>query len=231
VPQPLSYLVTDSARRYGRLRVGTAGAYLRADDEALLAEVLADRRAASLRLRRLAPTVLAAQAGPDVVLSVLRSMGLAPAPESADGDLLIRAAPARRSEPALLVRPGPARRLVPPAASRSSLLTAVRSMRAVDANSRRPLPELDADAPALPPMDPAGALAVLRDALAGGQDVWLGYLEEAGRPVRQVVEPLAIEAGRIRALERHSGRIRSYLVHRVIAVAPVAADETRTPTG
>ncbi|MCE0534542.1 helicase-associated domain-containing protein, partial [Kineosporia rhizophila] len=36
VPQPLEYLIGDSARRYGRLRVGVASAYLRADDEALL---------------------------------------------------------------------------------------------------------------------------------------------------------------------------------------------------
>ena len=94
-------------------------------------------------------------------------------------------------------------------------------MRAIDANTRRPLPEADENAPALVPMDPAGALAVLRDALASRLDVWIGYLEEAGRPVRQIVQPLSVEAGRIRALERQTGRIRSYSVHRVIAVAPV----------
>ena len=31
MPQPLTYLITDSSRRYGRLRVGTANAYLRAE--------------------------------------------------------------------------------------------------------------------------------------------------------------------------------------------------------
>jgi hypothetical protein len=225
VPQPLSYLIADSARRYGRLRVGAAGAYLRADDEAVLAEVLADKRASSLRLRRLAPTVLAAQATPDVVLSVLRGMGLAPAAESADGELLIRKATARRASGG---RPAGPRRWPPPTASRAGLLTAVQGMRAIDANARRPLPEADENSPALVPMDPAGALAVLRDALAARQDVWIGYLEDAGRPVRQIVEPLSVEAGRIRALERQTGRIRSYSVHRVIAVAPVDAGPTGT---
>jgi hypothetical protein len=218
VPQPLAYLIADSARRYGRLRVGVAGSYLRADDESVLAEVLADRRAASLRLRRLAPTVLAAQAAPDTVLAVLRGMGLAPAAESPDGELLIRKTPARR---ATGVRPLAPRRLAPPTASRQGLLSAIQGMRAIDANARRPVPTADDDAPTLVPMDPAGALAVLRDALAARQDVWIGYLEEAGRPVRHIVEPLAVEAGRIRALERQTGRIRSYSVHRVIAVAPV----------
>jgi hypothetical protein len=221
VPQPLSYLIADSARRYGRLRVGVAGAYLRADDESVLAEVLADRRVASLRLRRLAPTVLAAQATPDTVLSVLRGIGLAPAAESADGELLIRKAPARR---AVGGRPAGPRRQPPPTASRQSLLTAVQGMRAIDANTRRPVPAADDDAPVLVPMDPAGALAVLRDALAARRDVWIGYLEDAGRPVRQIVEPLAVEAGRIRALDRQTGRIRSYSVHRVIAVAPVESE-------
>jgi hypothetical protein len=99
-------------------------------------------------------------------------------------------------------------------------------MRAIDANARRPLPEADENAPALVPMDPAGALAVLRDAVAARQDVWIAYLEDAGRPVRQVVEPLSVEAGRIRALERQTGRIRIYSVHRVIAIAPVDATTT-----
>ena len=44
VPQPLRYLVQDTARRYGRIRIGTASCYVRADDESALAELLADRR-------------------------------------------------------------------------------------------------------------------------------------------------------------------------------------------
>ncbi|MFD0657696.1 helicase-associated domain-containing protein [Thermocatellispora tengchongensis] len=46
VPQPLRYLVSDVARRHGRVRVGTASAYIRCDDPAVLDQVLADRRAA-----------------------------------------------------------------------------------------------------------------------------------------------------------------------------------------
>lgn len=224
VPQPLEYLIADSARRYGRLRVGVAGAYLRADDEALLTEVLADRRASALRLRRLAPTVLAAAAGPDVVLSALREMGLAPAAESPDGDLLIHAVAPRRA------RTGGspvARRQAPPVADPESLRAAVRAMRAIEDNIRRPVPT-DAQPPALVPMDPVGAIAVLREAAATRRALWIGYLEEAGRPVRQLIEPLAVEGGRIRALDLANGRVRGYSVHRVIAVAGVEdpADET-----
>ena len=41
VPQGLTYLVDDVARRHGRLRGGAAAAFLRSDDEVLLSEVLA----------------------------------------------------------------------------------------------------------------------------------------------------------------------------------------------
>src|SRR2546429_2390374 len=43
VPQALRYLVDDVARRHGGLRVGSAGAYVRGEDEAVLAELGADR--------------------------------------------------------------------------------------------------------------------------------------------------------------------------------------------
>ena len=99
VPQPLSYLIDDVARRHGTLRVGAAAAYLRCDDDSLLTELLADRRANGLGLRRLAPTVVAAQADPVTLLERLRAMGLAPAAESADGDVVITRADAHRTPP------------------------------------------------------------------------------------------------------------------------------------
>lgn len=52
VPQPLSYLIDDVARRHGHLRIGAASSYVRCDDEAVLNEILADKRSATLRLRR-----------------------------------------------------------------------------------------------------------------------------------------------------------------------------------
>ncbi|HVM27172.1 MAG TPA: helicase-associated domain-containing protein, partial [Mycobacteriales bacterium] len=81
VPQSLTYLVDDVARRHGRLRAGMASSYLRCEDEALLSEVLAARSTASLRLRRLAPTVAVSPAELEEVLAALRSAGYAPAAE------------------------------------------------------------------------------------------------------------------------------------------------------
>ena len=40
VPQPLEYLVEDTASRHGRLRVGAAASFIQSDDEAALLELL-----------------------------------------------------------------------------------------------------------------------------------------------------------------------------------------------
>ena len=110
VPQPLEYLVRDLARRHGALRVGTAQAYIRCEDDALVGQVLSDRRSASLRPRRLAPGVLVLGAPVAEVLAKLRLMGLTPMPESPDGILVIRRPDARRAagNPRLPQRPMPA---------------------------------------------------------------------------------------------------------------------------
>ncbi|MEV6128207.1 helicase C-terminal domain-containing protein [Streptomyces violaceusniger] len=135
VPQPLTYLVNDVARKHGRLRIGTASAYLRCDDDALLAEILADRRSAGLRLRRLAPTVLAAQAPPDTLLAGLRAMGYAPAAESAEGDVLVSRPEAQRTPPRTPPIPVPEG---PPVADATLLGAAVRAIRAGDLAATAP---------------------------------------------------------------------------------------------
>ncbi|MGH3745207.1 MAG: helicase-associated domain-containing protein, partial [Mycobacteriales bacterium] len=85
VPQGLSYLVDDTARRHGLLRAGTATSYLRCDDETLVAEVVADPRCQGLRLRRIAPTVLVSGIGAGALIDGLRAAGYAPVGERPDG--------------------------------------------------------------------------------------------------------------------------------------------------
>jgi hypothetical protein len=140
VPQPLAYLIDDVARRHGHLRVGAASAYVRCDDDALLREILADKRSAGLRLRALAPTVLASAADPATLLEGLRTMGYAPAAESAEGDVLITRADAHRTPPRTPPAPVPDG---PPVPDTTLLAAAVRAIRAGDraaTAARRPGP-------------------------------------------------------------------------------------------
>ncbi|MGA5640694.1 helicase-associated domain-containing protein [Streptomyces cinereoruber] len=55
LPQPLSYLIADTARGHGRVRIAPAACVLHGDEPALLAELAAHRKLAKLGLRRLAP--------------------------------------------------------------------------------------------------------------------------------------------------------------------------------
>jgi hypothetical protein len=220
VPQPLEYLVTDVARRHGRVRVGAASAYLRADDESLLAEVLGDRRAAVLRLRRLAPTVLSAQADPATVLDTLRGMGLAPGAEGADGTLVVRRPDSCRTP--VRERPRPVTGL--PAVPVDDLAeVVVAALRAGDASAeeRARHAAREADVPEIPVLEPAMSLASLREAAAARSPVWVGLADPVGGTARRRVEPIGVDGGRVTVLDTALGEVRTLSVHRITGVAPV----------
>ncbi|WP_125776235.1 helicase-associated domain-containing protein [Antribacter gilvus] len=109
LPQPLDYLVRDTARRHGAVRVGSAGSYLRAADPVVLAGLEHDPSLSSLGLVRLAPTVLAAAADAGELHEALRARGMVSAVEGPNGQVVDvrrvtrprRAVPARRSALAL----------------------------------------------------------------------------------------------------------------------------------
>jgi hypothetical protein len=218
VPQPLTYLVDDVARQHGLLRVGGAAAFVRCDDEALLAQILADPVAGALGLRRLAPTVLATHLEAATLLERLRQMGFTPTPEAADGTLVVARAHARRAptrpvpEPLLAERPPPAE---------ATLTAAVRALRAGDRSAAgRPA---DPSPSRLGRSVSAQTLAALRRALADGATVWIGYVDHHGATSERVVDPVRLEGGWLAAFDHRSGEVRSFAVHRISGVAPVDA--------
>jgi hypothetical protein len=82
VPQNVRYLLHDVARTHGQVRAGTATAYVRCDDPALLARAAGYRTA---RLRVLAPTVAVSSLSRDKLVETLRAKGLALVAEDDDG--------------------------------------------------------------------------------------------------------------------------------------------------
>ncbi|MFD2793552.1 helicase-associated domain-containing protein [Promicromonospora vindobonensis] len=113
VPQPLEYLIRDTARRHGAVRVGAASSYLRAADATVLAGLEHDPTLVGLNLVRLAPTVLAASVPAAVLHEALRKRGLVSALEGTDGRVLVarkgvtgRAMPAPRSAAAIRMGTG-----------------------------------------------------------------------------------------------------------------------------
>ncbi|WP_251017576.1 helicase C-terminal domain-containing protein [Streptomyces sp. ISL-1] len=223
VPQPLSYLIDDVARRHGHLRIGAASAYVRCDDDALLGEILADKRSQGLRLRRLAPTVLAAQADPATLLEGLRTMGYAPAAESAEGDVLITRAHARRTPPRTAPVPVPDG---PPVPDGTLLGAAVKAIRAGDLAAtvvRKPVPE-PAKNGELPRTTSAETLATVQAAAMTGAAVWIGYVNADGAASQRVIAPVRVEGGFVTAYDHTADEVRTYPLHRITGVAELADD-------
>jgi hypothetical protein len=85
LPQTLTYLIDDVARRHGEVRVVATGCCLRVPEPSLAAELVRARGLAKLRLREIAPGVLVSALDPAATLKLLRQAGYVPAADAQDG--------------------------------------------------------------------------------------------------------------------------------------------------
>ncbi|MEV1287808.1 helicase-associated domain-containing protein [Micromonospora sp. NPDC049679] len=225
VPQALTYLIDDVARKHGGLRVGSTGAYMRSDDEALLAEVLADRRLAVLSLRRLAPTVLATPYQVGRMLGALREAGYAPVAEDATGAAMltrpkVRRAPARVPAVARMAAALTAPRLTGP-----RLLGVVEQIRRGDAAARAarraPVTVRATNGQTGGALSVAQAhtqaVAVLQQAVRDRALVWVGYVDTHGATISRLVRPVSLGGGYLRAEDERTEMLHTFALHRVTA--------------
>lgn len=207
LPQPLTYLVRDVARRHGQLRVGTAGSYLRSDDPTHLEALLARRDLSHLQLRHLAPTVLVSPVGPTVLIEALREISLAPALESSGGVVSTattstRTSP-RRKRPVTEVEPDPAEEVLA-------------RLRAGEASAERQRALPDDGSPTIPALDPASTSALLREAAADRLPVWIGVTDAVGSTKRLLFHPATVDGGRVTGEVDATQRVFS--LHRITGV-------------
>ena len=223
VPQTLSYLVDDVARRHGVLRAGAASSYLRCDDEALLTEVAGSRRTAAAGLRRLAPTVLVSTAGVSRLLEVLRTAGFAPVAEGAEGAVVLT----RRDERRTPVRARVVRTELA-GLSPDQLARVIRQLRegdaAAQAGRRAGGPSAVDGGAAIPWRDRSAeaTVALLQQALREEGRVVLSYVDPGGRLTERVVAPRGLESGFLTAFDERAGITRSFAVSSIAGVAAVA---------
>ncbi len=210
LPQPLTYLVDDVARTFGTLRVGHAEAFLRADDEGALTELLHHPKASTLGLRRLAPTVLVSTVPVDVLLPRLRELGAAPVVEAADGTVRVARRDLQRARTPRHRRP-PAVRTAREAATVTAVVTAIRA--GDRASASRPTRPADATSP-------SDALAALRLAVEDSATVLIGYVDNHGSSSDRLVDPLRVEGGQLTAHDHRSDDTRTFAVHRITTVRP-----------
>lgn len=210
VPQGLTYLVDDVARRHGQLRVGIASSFIRCEDPSLLAQAAAAPALANLEVRVLAPTVAVSQSPIADVLTALRTAGFAPAAEDSSGSIVdIRQRGARVPVP--LVR----RVYRPPSKPNPETLAAVVAI----------LRRVNASPFANVRMDPALAIALLHQAAIQNKTVVMGYVDAAGVATQRVVSPTAVRGGQLMAWDSAQGRMREFAVHRVTSVVPAEEDD------
>jgi hypothetical protein len=222
VPQTLEYLVDDVARRHGGLRVSTAGAYLRGEDEALIGEVFADRRLSHLALRRLAPTVLTTPHTVSRLLQELRDAGYAPVPEDASGAMVLTRPKAPRAPARPAPRPGRTDDFDPRHLSGPRLAAVVEQLRLGDRLARAARRTSQAATPVGPDGTPLGrgqahtqALNTLVQALRDQTRVWVGYVDAQGATAARLVRPVSMGSGYLRAEDDRTDTLHTFALHRI----------------
>ncbi|MEG3614314.1 helicase-associated domain-containing protein [Isoptericola haloaureus] len=240
VPQPLEYLVKDTARRHEALRVGSAQSYVRAADPAMLAGLAEDPRLSALGLVRLAPTVLAASVPAAELHEVLRDRGLLSALEGPDGRPLGRVRrPDRLDRDAWSRRRGTGAVRGVTDAARRELVDRMRG-KSTGRGAGTPsdgagqdLPPATGGAPpgpggavgpgavvGEPVREPGDVQAELSEALRDGRSVWVELVGASGGLERRELRPMRLEGGRLRALDAVREAELTIAVHRIASVQP-----------
>ncbi len=205
VPQPLAYLVQDTASRHGRLRIGTSASFIQSDDETAISDLLAEGRTSVLSLVRIAPTVLTSSASPKETARVLRELGLSPAVQEAE-----------------------------PAVVRFKRTTAVPgSARPVYTAPRTAPPDDDVDAQLLVLRQHRGVrseaggeastqlgLETLQTAIRLKQAVTMNVVDSLGNANTETVVPVSVSGGRVRVFDPAKDTERVLSIHRIIDVEP-----------
>ncbi|MQA62061.1 MAG: DNA-binding protein [Actinophytocola sp.] len=213
VPQSLTYLIDDVARRHGRLRGGACACFLRCDDEALLAEVLSHPAADELGLRKIAPTVVVSSLPLAEVIDGLRASGFTPSAEGPDGQVIDLRPRGRR----LAARTRTARS--PAAAStlgEEQIAAVVARVRAGDraASTRRGAGVRNTAGTG----DTSATLALLAAAARDRRAVWIGFVDAYGTAAQRVVTPVSVGGGILDGADNER-----YPLHRITSAAFVEA--------
>lgn len=198
VPQSLVFLLNDLARQHGNLRGGPAMCYLRCEDTELLEQAVQ----AIPALRQLAPTVAVSQLPLGSMIETLRRAGFQPLAEDGHGI-------------ALDLRPPPRRVPTPPANTHADSvavgeLTDV--IRKVRANERNAATASEGS------RSTADILGVLQAAVRSRKTVTLGFVDKHGIATARVVQPLTVSAGQVDAVDKSTGAVHRYQLHRITTV-------------
>ncbi len=208
MPQPLDYLITDVAKRHGKLRVGSAHTYIRCEDEGLVQQILHDKNCEHLRLRKIATQVLVTDLELTEVINELREFGYLPAAENASGVLLsqpnLRRAKSRPKPPRIISE------LTSP--KEGIILSAVKAIRAGE-RSRKVEPIISGTSS-------NETLALINQYISQKRTLIISYADNNGGVSNRIIEPISISLGTLTARDETTGEQVQFRIPRINGVAP-----------
>ncbi|MEI6306919.1 MAG: helicase-associated domain-containing protein [Actinomycetes bacterium] len=208
MPQPLDYLITDVAKRHGKLRVGTTHTYIRCEDEGLIQQILHDKNCEHLRLRKVAAQVLVTDLEHTEVINELREYGYLPAAENASG-ILLSQPNLRRAKS----RPKPPRIISEFTSPKESIvLAAVKTIRAGE-RSRKVEPIVSGTSS-------NETLALINQYINEKRTLVISYADNNGGVSNRIIEPISISLGTLTARDETTGEQVQFRIPRINGVAP-----------
>ena len=208
MPQPLDYLITDVAKRHGKLRVGTTHTYIRCEDEGLIQQILHDKSCEHLRLRKVASQVLVTDLEHTEVINELREYGYLPAAENASG-ILLSQPNLRRAKS----RPKPPRIISEFSSPKESIvLAAVKTIRAGE-RSRKVEPIVSGTSS-------NETLALINQYINEKRTLVISYADNNGGVSNRIIEPISISLGTLTARDETTGEQVQFRIPRINGVAP-----------
>jgi hypothetical protein len=218
MPQPLEYLITDVAKKHGKLRVGNTSSFIRCEDTALISQIMNDKKLEILALRRIAPEVVICDMDATDAMRVLRECGYLPAGESANG-MILTGPRSNRS----LTKPRPPRVIgeveIP---DTETLKTAIRALRTGEKSTYRQtrLRQVASEALGQLPRTTANeTMEILNQFIIDEKTLSIGYADNNGGVTHRIIDPIRISAGALIARDHATGEVQSFRIPRITGVA------------
>ena len=218
MPQPLEYLITDVAKKHGKLRVGNTSSFIRCEDTALISQIMNDKKLEILALRRIAPEVVICDMDATDAMRLLRECGYLPAGESANG-MILTGPKSNRA----LTKPRPPRIIgeveIP---DTESLMTAIRTLRTGEKSTYRQtrLRQVASEALGQLPRTTANeTMDILNQFIVDEKTLSIGYADNNGGVTHRIIDPIRISAGALIARDHATGEVQSFRIPRITGVA------------
>jgi len=220
MPQPLEYLISDVAKKHGKLRVGNTSSFIRCEDTSLIAQLMLDKKLEILSLRRIAPEVVICDHDANELMRLLRESGYLPAAESSNGLILIGTRANRA-----LTKPRPPRVIgeieIP---SEDSLNSAIRAIRTGEKSTHKQtrLRQVANEAlGALPHSTANETMDLVNRFIIEEKSLSIGYADNNGSVTHRIIDPIRVNAGSLIARDHATGEVQSFRIPRITGVAPI----------